>query len=277
LAKLRYRTIGIFSSDRNSGSRQAVKLLQEYLEDLGVRQVASALPSEVVRQADLVLVLGGDGTLLHAAHHAAPLGKPLLGINLGRLGYLASVSQTDMLKALGMALKGHLAVDARVMLSATVRRAGKPVAKLLALNDMVITKGAMGRIVELDVFLDGTYLTSYKSDGLIVATPTGSTAYALSAGGPILHPRLRDLVLAPISPHTLSNRPLVLPDSSHLEIVIPQGIRSILVSPDGRAGVPLKAGDRVEVSKARETTRLLVLRSFNYWEVLRSKLGWKGN
>jgi NAD+ kinase len=286
----RIKTVGILS---NPGQPSALTLLRScasFLAERGIRVLSNrglSLPGNaslkarsmvsVVAGCDLVLSLGGDGTLLNAASAAAPAGKALLGINLGRLGYLTPVAAGEALGALDLALRGGLAMDRRVMLRAEVLRRGRLVRSDLALNDVVVTKGAMGRIVELDAWVDGRHLTSYRADGLLVATPTGSTAYALSVGGPVLQPHLRNFVLAPISPHTLSNRPLVLSDSCRIEVSIP-GSRgaSILLTADGRQGFALNSGDRVAIRKAKEVTRLLKPKTGDYWDVLRSKLGWMG-
>lgn len=287
--KKAFRTIGILVNAEQPRALEVLKVLAAFLLEAGLKILAdhafkvegkafkASSLAAVVRQSDLLVVLGGDGTLLKAAQVAAPASRPLLGVNLGRLGYLTPVAVGEMLKVMELALRGQLAVEPRVMLRAEVWREGRIAASLLALNDVVVTKGAVGRIIELEVYVDGQYLTPYRADGLIAATPTGSTAYALSVGGPILHPRLRNLVLAPISPHTLSNRPLVLADSSRIDVAVPESPGSILVTADGRPGFRLRKGDLIRIRKARETTRLLVMKSYSYWEVLRSKLGWKGN
>ncbi len=231
----------------------------------------------ITAKADFVVVLGGDGTLLAASAHAAAHHKPILGVNLGRLGYLTPVGAEEALEALDLALKGRVQLDRRVMLKAQVLRERRVAGNFLALNDIVVTKGSTGRIVELETFVNGEYLTTYRADGLILATPTGSTAYSLSVGGPILHTRLSCLVLVPISPHTLSNRPLVVSDRSVVEVVAPSTRSSVLVTADGREGLRLRPGDRVRIQRARESVSLMLPPGFRYWQMLRSKLGWRGN
>jgi NAD+ kinase len=224
----------------------------------------------------LVVSLGGDGTLLKACQPAAPLGRPLLGINLGRRGYLAAHAPETLEQALDSALKGRLARLRLCMLEAKVLRHGKIVAHCLALNDVVVARGSWGRLASLEVRLDGGSLTHYLADGLIVATPTGSTAYALSAGGPLLQPGLPCLVLVPIAPHTLSHRPLVIANSAKIELDIPAGAKALGLSADGLLPVRLAAGDRVLVAKARTQALLLVPRGQDWREILRDKLGWRG-
>ncbi|MEO8481422.1 MAG: NAD(+)/NADH kinase [Acidobacteriota bacterium] len=226
--------------------------------------------------ADVVIAFGGDGTLLNAARAVANSDgdAPLLGINLGRLGFLTEVGRAEMTTAFDALLAGRTHVETRLMLAGAVRRdAG--VTPRVALNDIVVTRGALSRMIEIDVRVDGQFVCHVKADGLIVATATGSTAYNLSAGGPIVHPALDALVLTPIAPHTLTHRPLVLPASARIElhpVIEPQS--DLLVTFDGQLGVPLTTGDIVDVFRATRLLRLLHTSPRTYFDMLREKLKW---
>jgi NAD+ kinase len=232
---------------------------------------------EHLGQADVVIAFGGDGTLLDAArslvHSAAD--APLIGINLGRLGFLTDVGRTDLEAALAAILAGRTRVEARLMLVGRIVRAGETAAERLALNDIVVTRGALSRMIEMDVFVDGQFVCQVKADGLIVATPTGSTAYNLSAGGPIVHPTLDALVLTPIAPHTLTHRPLVLPADVTVELHPRIDAQSeLLATFDGQFGVPLAGGDLVRIGRTARLLRLLHTTPRTYFETLREKLKW---
>lgn len=226
---------------------------------------------------DVVIAFGGDGTLLDAArtvaHGAADV--PLMGVNLGRLGFLTAVGPADMTAGFEDLLAGRTRVEERLLLAGVVVRGGVRSQARLALNDLVVTRGALSRMIELRVKVDGEVVSHVKADGLIVATATGSTAYNLSAGGPIVHPSLDAIVLTPIAPHTLTNRPVVLSASSQVElhpIVEPRS--DLLVTMDGQLGVPLEAGDVVEITRASRVLRLLHLASRTHFDLLREKLKW---
>ncbi len=229
----------------------------------------------------LLLVLGGDGTLLGTAGRLAAGGYdvPVLAVNFGSLGFLTEVRVTETFEALERAISGETQEERRLMLEATVSRAGGGTTHHLALNDVVITKGALSRMIDLAAYADGLLIAYFKADGLIVASPTGSTAYNLSAGGPIVHPGVDAVVLTPIAPHTLTNRPVVLPASASLEIraVSEDGheVRDeTYITFDGQTGDILGPGDRVSVHRARYVLRLLKPVSRGYFEVLRKKLRW---
>jgi NAD+ kinase len=240
---------------------------------LGARALA---PAELVARADLIVVLGGDGTLLSVARLAAPRETPILGINLGGLGFLTEVTTREAKGALARVLAGRYEVDRRITLEARVERRAKsarPIATLSALNDVVLSKRDLGRMLELDVIADHKPCCSYRADGLIVATPTGSTAYALSAGGPIVFPTLGVIVLAPICPHTLSNRPVVLPDSFEIEVRIRARDHNAMLTVDGQESVQLGAADTVRVRRGRHPV-VLVRSEHQYFEIWRDKLRW---
>src|SRR6202040_2144900 len=189
---------------------------------------------EVAEQSQLLLVLGGDGTLLAAARVAAPLGIPILPINMGSLGFLTSFMLEEMYPALEDILAGRLTISERVMLHAELQRGGKTLDKQTVLNEVVINKGALARMIELELSIDQDFVCRYRADGLIVASPTGSTAYSLSAGGPIVHPSVESFLITPICPHTLSDRPVVVGDTSIIEVKLSAGTESVFLTLDGQ-------------------------------------------
>jgi NAD+ kinase len=231
-----------------------------------------SLPSLV----DMIIVLGGDGTLLSAARLVAESRKdvPIFGVNLGSLGFMAEVSLEELYGNLEKALAGKLRADERMMLTARVIRKGKAIAEHTVLNDAVVSKGTFARMVSLEVSVGEDHLTSIRADGLILATPAGSTAYSLSAGGPIIHPSLHCFVVTPICPHTLSNRPIVIPDSSVVRVKLVSRSEGASLSSDGQVVVPLHQDDIVEVKKAKYRVRLIKHPTKNYYEILRTKLKW---
>jgi NAD+ kinase len=235
--------------------------------------VPAAGKGDLPGQVDLLIVLGGDGTLLSMARAVGDLGVPILGVNLGGLGFLAATTLDEMLPALETLIGGGMEIEERMLLGARVRRDGQPSGEYLALNDVVITKSAMSRIIDLVVSVEGRHAIAYRADGLIVSTPTGSTAYNLSAGGPILFPTMDAVVLTPIAPHTLSNRPIVLPGAQRIEVT-PVGAQEIMLTMDGQVGVPLRERDVVEVQKARARIRLVRFPQKDFFSVLRTKLKW---
>jgi len=230
--------------------------------------------SEIKRLSEAVVVLGGDGTMLSVARLVCDTALPILGVNLGGLGFITEVQKKDIYSALERVLSGDFVSEDRLMLTASVVRDGERIAEYTALNDMVINKGALARIVDLETFIDRAYMTKFRADGLIVATPTGSTAYCLSAGGPILYPTMESIVLIPICPHTLTNRPIVLPDTVHVEITLLSHSEDVFLTVDGQVGLPLKRNDAVVVEKSPFKTRLLIPRERDFFEILRTKLGW---
>jgi NAD+ kinase len=241
------------------------------------RRWPTATRDTLALNADLVVAFGGDGTLLDAAGVVVRSGNdvPLMGINLGRLGFLTEVERADMTTALERALAGQGRIETRTMIEGRVDRAGTTVCARLSLNDIVVTRGALSRMIEMDVNVDGQFVCHVKADGLILATPTGSTAYNLSAGGPIVDPAVDALVLTPIAPHTLTHRPLVLPATARIELrplIDPQS--DLMVTFDGQHGVPLEADDRVRIERSPRVLRLLRTSPRAYFEMLREKLKW---
>jgi NAD+ kinase len=279
----RIRTVGlVVKRDR----ARAVRLAQRIVRDLRRRRIAvladadaplPGVPSRskaaLVREADLIVVLGGDGTLLSVARRAGPA-VPILGVNMGELGFLTEVAESEALHMLRRVLDGDFTIDRRMTLAATLERGGRARQRFRALNDVVISNGALARIVRCAVSVDGLPFTSYRADGLIVATPTGSTAYSLSVGGPIVEPTVEVLLVSPISPHTLSNRPVVLRPQAVVRIEIGAGQQDAILTIDGQEGTPLAGGDVVVVRRGREPVSLVGSPDRTHYDVLRSKLGW---
>jgi NAD+ kinase len=224
-------------------------------------------------KADLAVVVGGDGTLISCARLMAEHGVPLVGVNMGRLGFLTDIPADNVVAALESVLEGDFVTEQRLLLSGLVRRGAKTMMTAAAMNDVVVSRGAVGSMIEFAVTVDGEFIYSLRADGVIVATPTGSTAYALSAGGPILHPALQAIALVPISPHTLSNRPVAIRSTSKVEITLVRG-------PDARANFDVQAhfqlehGDVVCVQAAPKPATLLHPKGYRYFAMLRQKLRW---
>jgi NAD+ kinase len=234
---------------------------------------AGVTRGELCAQADLLVVLGGDGTLLSMARSVGDLGVPLLGINLGGLGFLTATTTEEMIPAVDAFLGGRMKVEERMMLAARVERGGQPVFRQVALNDVVIMKSAMSRIINLAVAVEGHTATAYRADGLIISTPTGSTAYCLSAGGPILFPTMDAIVLVPIASHTLTNRPIVLPGTHRLRVTL-QTAQEVMLTLDGQVGFDLREHDVVEVAQSASRVRLVRFPETHFFSVLRTKLKW---
>ncbi len=251
--------------------RRRVSVLADVTSPLA--GVPSRPTGSLAREADLLVVLGGDGTLLAVARRAGPR-VPILGVNMGELGFITEVAEGEALVMLRRVLDGRYEVDRRMTLSAVLERGGRVQHRFRALNDVVVSNGALARIVRCAVTVDDHPFTTYRADGLIVATPTGSTAYSLSVGGPIVEPTLEMLLVSPISPHTLSNRPVVLRPESVVRITIEPGQQDAILTVDGQEGTPLAGGDVVVVRRGREPVLLVHSPDRTHYDVLRSKLGW---
>lgn len=250
-----------------------VLLSQQTAERIGSVPYAAVSMEEIGARADLAVVMGGDGTMLNIARELIEYDVPLVGVNQGRLGFLTDVSIEDMLETMEEILEGEYVPEERFLLNTVVRRQGHPVYQAYAFNDVVVSKGTSGRLIELEVFIDGQFVYSQRSDGLVVATPTGSTAYALSAGGPILHPTLEAMVLVPICPHTLSNRPIAVNSHSVMEILLLHAVDAS-VHFDGQSHIDLQQNDWVVVRRSENNIRLLHPLGHSYYDTLRQKLRW---
>ena len=228
----------------------------------------------VSEQADLLVALGGDGTLLGVARAAHPYNVPILAVNLGSLGFLAAISIEELYPTLENILAGKFEIENRMLLNACVWRNGDKVENHNVLNDIVINKSVVARVINLQVFVNDQYMTSYRADGLIIATPTGSTAYSLSAGGPIIHPSMHTLVLSPICPLMLTNRSILIPDQSVIQVKLSGKYDDVRITLDGQEGYDMKAEDILEIKKTKTTLQLIRGPNKNYYQILRDKLHW---
>lgn len=238
--------------------------------------IFSAPDVEIAENSDLIIVLGGDGTMIATARLVGGRGTPVLGVNLGTLGYMTDFAVEDVIPALEYVMHGDYEVERRMMLDWAVIRHLAKVAEGTALNEVVVNKSALARIIEIDFTVGSHYVTTYRADGLIVATPTGSTAYNVSAGGPIIAPGTEAISICPICPHTLTNRPLVLPDDVKIKLHIRTRDQEVMFTSDGQTGLPLEPDDTVLVNKSAKTLNTVVAMDRNYFEILRSKLKWSG-
>ena len=278
--------VGIIGKRSN---REAVAVVRSLVDWLRERQVEAIVEGEMAAtvgdvrswpegeisdELDVLIVLGGDGTLLSAMRRAGEKEVPILGVNLGGLGFLTEITQDELLPVLEKVLHGEFRTHDRVALRASVIREGKEVATFRALNDAVINKGALARIITLKTTINGEYVATFRADGLILSTPTGSTAYSLSAGGPIVYPSLSTIIMTPICPHTLTNRPIIVPDNVVVGASLDSESEEVLLTVDGQVGFPMKHGDTVEVKKAPGRVLLIESPYKGYFEVLRTKLGW---
>ena len=283
-----FKTVGLWGRLNEPSVAEPARQVLEHLTKRGIEVFA---PEQAPGAADfagttrvdeakfaehvaLCIAIGGDGTLLHAARHVAHRNVPLLGINRGRLGFLTDVSPEHMLETIDSILGGDYLAERRLMLAAEIGPPGSDQPALLALNDVVLQKGEAGRMLDFVTMVDGTYVNTHRGDGLIVATPTGSTAYALSCGGPIIQPEVDALVMVPICPHTLSDRPLLLKSSSKIEVRLEDSDSAAHVVCDGEELGRLNGNETLRIGLADRTITLLHPRDYNYYELLRSKLNW---
>jgi NAD+ kinase len=275
------RSVGIVVKPNNDEALRTSNELSEWLDARGISVKCSPFvgdhecrEGEFDLAADLVVVLGGDGTMISTARLVGDAQILVLGVNYGSLGYLAEFRIEEMFPALEAILIGDYAVDRRVMLKAEHWRDGEMVAAGRVLNDVVINKAAIARIIGIDVKLDGQFVNGFRADGLIVSTPTGSTAYNLSAGGPIIYPSMNAVVLTPICPFTLTNRPIVVPDTAMIELELENENEGVVLTLDGQTGYPMRARDRVRIRKSSTTFNIVQPANRNYFDVLRNKLKW---
>src|SRR5262245_8629346 len=280
------RRVGICVKPEQPELAELLRALEKWLGERGLEalpdpesgrstEAAGRPRSELAERADLVVVLGGDGTLLAVARAIGDRDVPILGVNLGTLGYLAEIARSELFATLEEVLAGRFRIEERMRLDVGVERAGSGLGRYLALNDAVISNTALSRMVDLETRADGAEVTAYHADGLIVATPTGSTAYSLSAGGPLVYPTMRAVLLTPISAHTLTHRPLVLPETCEVEVRV-RDTRGghVHLTVDGQVGRELAVGDLVRVRRAAHSARLLVDPARSRFDVMRAKLRW---
>ena len=278
--------VGIISKEDNQEALTLSGRVVRWIQDKGLScnyedHIADYLCTEhtenVWTKSDILVVIGGDGTFLRAVRMAAPREIPVLGIHMGYLGFLTEVTEDEVFQALESLTAGQYIRDVRTMFEVTLERGSETITSEHVLNDVVITKGALARIIDIEVWTDSTFITCYRADGLIISTPTGSTAYSLAAGGPIVHPQVSAIILNPICPHVLSNRSIVLPDSQEVIIVVKSSKASdnIYLTLDGQKGHPLHALDRLRVKRAPRKAVMVRFPPRNYFEILRSKLKWQ--
>ncbi len=287
-----FKQVAIIGRQRQDSNQETFIALYEYLKTRGYkvvfeRDTAPQLPSisdrdripgdRLAEACEILLVVGGDGNLLHAAQIAVAQSLPVIGINRGRLGFLTDIYPHEFAK-IEQVLNGQYREEQRFLLAAHILHQGQVIAKIEALNEIVLSPGKIAHMVEFDIVINEQPVCELRADGLIVATPTGSTAYALSGGGPILHPSLNAIVMVPMFPHTLSNRPIVLDANSHITITIPESNEATpYVSGDGQKRIVVSRGGILTIEKKSQWLRLIHPLDYNYFETLRSKLGWQGS
>ena len=282
-----FQTVGLVGKYDHQGMGESVLALAHFLRDrgyavllasqtaehLGIDQYPTRNLYELATDSDVVVVLGGDGTMLSIARAVAPYGAPLIGINQGRLGFLTDITADAMYEAVAEILSGQYVAEDRILLNGQVRRNGETVFEGTAFNDVVVGKGVTGRLIELEIAINGEFVYSQRADGLVATTPTGTTAYALSAGGPIVHPTLEAFALVPICPHTLSARPIVVSGHSRIEITLTHGDDG-RAHFDGQTHFDLKSGDHIWITRASRSVTLLHPHAYSYYDTLRQKLHW---
>lgn len=284
---MQVKRVGIVSKPRKTEVREVVQPLLDWLRAHAIeayidKETGSILENhdrcltrnEMPAQVDLIVVLGGDGTLLAAARALKRKPVPLLAVNLGGLGFLTTITREELFSTLEGVLAGNYRSEKRVQIEGELIRADEVISSFLALNDVVVNKGAIARILDFEVRVDGNLVSTYKSDGLIVATPTGSTAYSLAAGGPIVAPTVAAFVVTPICAHTLTNRPLVLPDSASIELAVKAQREAAYLTVDGQMGLTAHSEDIVRMKKADSIVEIIQPQTRNYFAILREKLKW---
>ncbi|MBN2382862.1 NAD(+)/NADH kinase [bacterium] len=282
-----YEKIGIIAKPRGESVEKIVSEVCTWLIDRGkqiivdhdtaklvCKPISIKFKADIPSEVDLILVLGGDGTLISVARLIGESCIPIVAVNLGHLGFLTEVTIQEMYRVLENVFSGDFDVSQRMLLVTHLYRKGERIVSYNVLNDAVINKSALARIIELETWVDGVFLTRYRADGLIVSTPTGSTAYSLSAGGPILFPTLESIILSPICPHTLTHRPIVLPASVSVEVILSSSDVDVTLTLDGQVGFILKEGDLVKIKKAASYIHLIHPKDKDYFTVWREKLAW---
>jgi NAD+ kinase len=284
---MQIKTIGITSKPKKPEVREIVPPLLHWLHERSIhvlidKETNSSLDNsekcvtrnEMPSRVELIIVLGGDGTLLATARVLNRKPVPLLAVNLGGLGFLTVITRDELFPTLERVLAGDFRTERRVQIESEVIRAGEVISSFLALNDVVLNKGAIARVLDFDVSVDGQFISTYKADGLIVSTPTGSTAYSLAAGGPVITPSVEAFIVTPICAHTLTNRPIVLPDSAQIEVEVKSHRESVYLTVDGQVGIAVRSEDAVHMRRASSVVELIQSPQKNYFEILRQKLKW---
>jgi len=281
MEKKQIRSVGIVVKPNHSEASATASELAVWLRERGIGQLGEAISADSIKpendrtlDADLIIVLGGDGTMISAARLVGEQDVLVLGINYGSLGYLTDFRIEEMFPAIEAIVAGQYEIDRREMLTVEHWRNGQKLVSGRVLNDVVINKSALARIINIDVKLNDLFVNTFRADGLIVATPTGSTAYNLSAGGPIIYPSMNAVVMTPICPFTLTNRPIVVPDDALIELTLDNENEGVVLSLDGQTGYPMLTGDRVVIRKSATTFNLVQPANRNYFDVLRDKLKW---
>jgi NAD+ kinase len=251
-----------------------IEIVRKKTTESGQKNAAGSLkaPSDL----DYIFVLGGDGTFLSAVRWIGDQDIPILGIKFGEVGFLAEIAEENLYSAAEKVLKGDFILRPRMRLSVKVRRRNEILAQETILNDVVINRGALARLAHIETYIDDHYLTTYSADGLIVATPTGSTAYSLAAGGPVIHPAVPGIILTPICPFTLTNRPLIVPQSANIKIRLTKGSSDIILTFDGQKGLEIDDRDEIAIQKGPHSIQLITLPDRQYFDILKNKLKWSG-
>ena len=256
-------------------NNKGVQIILEKSEPVGtdlLEDEKKIAPSDL----DCIFVLGGDGTFLNAVRWIGNQDLPILGVKFGTVGFLADITEENIFDVVQSVLNKKYTIEKRMRLCVTIIRDNQEVTRQTVLNDVVINKGALARLASIKTYIDEDYLTTYRADGLIVCTPTGSTAYSLAAGGPIMHPNVQGLIIAPICPFTLTNRPLIIPDSVNIKIALDKGSRDIMLTFDGQAGMEISDKDTIIVKKSSYPVNIIKMPEQNYFDILKTKLQWSG-
>jgi len=282
-------SVGIIYKHHHEPARIEAEKLKDWFRQKGIKVFSEEMKTKgsldgsceesmvIPKTVDWVVVLGGDGTLLGAARRVGRFGSPILGVNLGGLGFLTGIPFERLYPVIEMMISGRLEVESRVMLETKVLRKGKVVCRFEVLNDVVINKVTLARIIDLDVAINEEFLTTFRADGLIISTPTGSTAYNLAAGGPILYPTMETFILTPICPFTLTNRPIIIPDTSVIQIKMKnESEEAVVLTFDGQVGFDLYYDDKVIIRKSEKKIKLFRPPDHSYFNILRTKLMWGG-
>lgn len=288
MRRLDIHRVGLLVKPKITGADPVIEKLSQILEAHGAELWAEEIVEkmsphcraqfvsreELASSVDLLIVLGGDGTMLAASRLVGERRIPVLGVNFGGLGYLTEFTLDELFPMVEALFTGEVAIDSRMRLDAGVSREGRAVAQYCVLNDAVVNKSALARMIEIECFVDAHYVTTFRADGIIVSTPTGSTAYSLSAGGPIVHPAVSAIIITPICPHMLTNRPLVISDESEVMLRLRTAREEVTLTLDGQVGFALQAGDEVRARKSARMFDLICPMNKNYFQVLRDKLHW---